>query len=295
MTSFELKSYDELFGIDDTDSSSALEIPLDKIDTFNDHPFKVIDNEDMQQLVESVKINGIINPAIVREKAFGRYELISGHRRKRACELAGLKTLKCQVAELTDDEAVIFMVDSNLHRSDILPSEKAFSYKMRMEALKKQGKRTDLTSDQTGPKLRADEKIAKECNESATQIKRYIRLTYLIPELLAMVDEGKIKLQSAVELSFINKKQQTVLHRMIDSIKKYPSVKQAEILRGYASVNNLTEDTVSDVLVKKKSNKKKEIKIPLLTIREFFPDNFTEDEIIDEIYTMLSERKEFSK
>ncbi|MDE7389873.1 MAG: ParB/RepB/Spo0J family partition protein [Lachnospiraceae bacterium] len=180
MTGFDMKSLDELFGIQDADSSFDFEeIPLSQIDSFPNHPFKVVDNDDMQQLADSVKENGVINPAIVRFKSDGRYELISGHRRKRACELAGLTTLKCAVMEISDDEATVYMVDSNFQRSKVLPSEKAFAYKMRLEAMKKRSGRPIKNSDPLGPNFvgeRSNQKLASEVRESATQIKRYIRL-----------------------------------------------------------------------------------------------------------------------
>ena len=212
---FHLPSADDLFSTQEEREDAKLkriyEISLDEIDPFPKHPFKVKEDEDMKTLVDSIKEFGVLTPATVRRKEDGRYELLSGHRRKRACELAGLDTLRCEVVELDKDAATIFMVDSNLQRTTILPSEKAFSYKMRLDAMKRQGQRTDLTSDPLGPKLRTNEILASDVNESATQVKRYIRLTYLIPQLLEMVDEGKIALRPAVEISYLPRDMQESL------------------------------------------------------------------------------------
>lgn len=205
---FTLTRLDDLFSTqeqrDDEKLSKIRDIPLTEIDDFPDHPFKVRDDEDMAQLVESVKERGVITPATVREKEDGRYELISGHRRKIACELAGFETLRCEVVDLNRDEATILMVESNYQRSQILPSEKAFAYKMRLEAMKRQGQRTDLTSSPVGTKLRTADEIAQECGDSRNQIHRYVRLTNLVPELLDYVDEGRIKMRPAVELSYLD-------------------------------------------------------------------------------------------
>ena len=205
---FTLTRLDDLFSTqeqrDDEKLSKIRDIPLTEIDDFSDHPFKVRDDEDMAQLVESVKERGVITPATVREKEDGRYELISGHRRKIACELAGFETLRCEVVDLNRDEATILMVESNYQRSQILPSEKAFAYKMRLEAMKRQGQRTDLTSSPVGTKLRTADEIAQECGDSRNQIHRYVRLTNLVPELLDYVDEGRIKMRPAVELSYLD-------------------------------------------------------------------------------------------
>ena len=204
----ELTAYDDLFQTDESREEAALskirDIPISEIDEFPDHPFKVLMNEDMEQLVESVKRNGVMTPATVRLKEDGRYELISGHRRKKACELAGLETLKCEVKELTRDEAIIVMVESNLQRSVILPSEKAFAYKMRLEAMKRQGERTDLTSAPLVQKLTSREKIAEKSGDSHEQVRRYIRLTELVPEILQMVDDRQIAFRPAVEISYLS-------------------------------------------------------------------------------------------
>ena len=211
----ELTAYDDLFETDESRAEANLskirEIPISEIDEFPDHPFKVLMNEDMEQLVESVSRSGVMTPATVRQKEDGRYELISGHRRKKACELAGLETLKCEVKELTHDEAIIVMVESNLQRSVILPSEKAFAYKMRLEAMKRQGERSDLTSRPVGEKLFSVDKMSQDVADSGRQIHRYIRLTELVPEILQMVDERQIAFRPAVEISYLSEEQQYTL------------------------------------------------------------------------------------
>lgn len=227
-TKIELTAYDDLFQTDESREEAKLskirDIPISEIDEFPDHPFKVLMDEDMEQLVESIKRNGVMTPATVRLKEDGRYELISGHRRKKACELAGLETLKCEVKELTRDEAIIVMVESNLQRSVILPSEKAFAYKMRLEAMKRQGERSDLTSSPMGTKLRSDAELAEKVGESRNQIQRYIRLTELVPEILQMVDERQIAFRPAVEVSYLTEEQQyTLLEAMEynDAIERF--------------------------------------------------------------------------
>ena len=211
----ELTAYDDLFQTDESRAEAKLskirDIPVSQIDEFPDHPFKVLMDEDMQQLVESIKRNGIMTPATVRLKEDGRYELVSGHRRKKACELAGLETLKCEVKELTRDEAIIVMVESNLQRSTILPSEKAFAYKMRLEAMDRQGQRNDLTSTPMVSKSRSNEELADKVGESREQIRRFIRLTELVPEILQMVDERQIAFRPAVEISYLTEEQQYTL------------------------------------------------------------------------------------
>lgn len=217
----DLTGFAELFMNDEGRAESRLpriyDIPLSEIDDFPNHPFKVKMDEDMNQLVQSVKERGVITPITLRQKEDGRYEIVSGHRRRKACELAGLERVPAEIKELSRDEAIILMVESNLQRSIILPSEKAFSYKMRLEAMKRQGQRTDLTSDPMGPKSgeRSNEKLAEVVNESSSQIKRYIRLTELIPELLDMVDENKIAFRPAVELSYLTETEQ---HNLLNSI-----------------------------------------------------------------------------
>lgn len=233
-TKIELTAYDDLFQTDESRAEAALskirDIPLSEIDEFPDHPFKVLMDEDMEQLVESVKRNGVMTPATVRLKEDGRYELISGHRRKKACELAGLETLKCEVKDLTRDEAIIIMVESNLQRSVILPSEKAFAYKMRLEAMKRQGQRSDLTSSPLATKLqsgRSDTELGELVGESKDQIRRFIRLTELVPEILQMVDEKQIAFRPAVEISYLAEEQQYTLLEAMSYNDATPSLAQA--------------------------------------------------------------------
>ena len=244
---FTLTKLDDLFSTqeqrDEEKLSKIRDIPLTEIDDFPDHPFKVRDDEDMAQLIESIKERGVITPATVRQKEDGRYELISGHRRKRACELAGFDTLRCEVVELNRDEATILMVESNYQRSQILPSEKAYAYKMRLEALSRQGKRTDLTSDPVGWKSSGKETaqlIGEQSGDSQTQVRRYIRLTNLVPELLEYVDEGRIKMRPAVELSFLDEDSQRDVVDEIDLNDATPSHDQTIRMRKFFEEGKLT-------------------------------------------------------
>ena len=227
----ELTAYDDLFETDQSREEANLskirDIPLAEIDEFPDHPFKVLMDEDMEQLVDSIKRSGVMTPATVRMKEDGRYELISGHRRKKACELAGLETLKCEVKELTRDEAIIVMVESNLQRTTILPSEKAFAYKMRLEAMNRQGQRSDLTSCQVGSKLSSASEVAKKSGDSERQVFRFVRLTELVPEILQMVDERQIAFRPAVELSYLTEGQQYTLLEAMEYNDATPSLAQA--------------------------------------------------------------------
>ena len=254
-TKIELTAYDDLFQTDESREeaklSKIMDIPILEIDEFPDHPFKVLMDEDMEQLVESIKRNGVMTPATVRLKEDGRYELISGHRRKKACELAGLETLKCEVKELTRDEAIIVMVESNLQRSVILPSEKAFAYKMRLEAMKRQGERSDLTSSPMGTKLRSDAELAEKVGESRNQIQRYIRLTELVPEILQMVDERQIAFRPAVEISYLTEEQQYTLLEAMEYNDATPSLAQAIKMKKYNQDGKLTSErmTVCNLLL----------------------------------------------
>mgnify|MGYP000121694611 FL=1 len=248
-TKIELTAYDDLFQTDESREEAKLskirDIPISEIDEFPDHPFKVLMDEDMEQLVESIKRNGVMTPATVRLKEDGRYELISGHRRKKACELAGLETLKCEVKELTRDEAIIVMVESNLQRSVILPSEKAFAYKMRLEAMKRQGERSDLTSSPMGTKLRSDAELAEKVGESRNQIQRYIRLTELVPEILQMVDERQIAFRPAVEISYLTEEQQYTLLEAMEYNDATPSLAQAIKMKKYNQDGKLTSERMT--------------------------------------------------
>lgn len=274
-----LTGYDELFMDDKSRAVNRLpkiyDIPLSEIDDFPDHPFKVKLDEDMDQLVASVKERGIITPVTLRQKEDGRYELVSGHRRKKACELAGLDSIKAEVKELTKDEAIILMVESNLQRSTILPSEKAFSYKMRLDAMKRQGQRTDLTSDPLGPKsgTRSNEDLAAAVNESQTQIKRYIRLTELVPALLDLVDEGRIALRPAVELSYLNKTEQEDLVETIAYADATPSLAQAIKMRRFSSEGKLTPEVIESIIGEEKPNQKDKFSFKSEQLRKYIPSN----------------------
>ena len=274
---FDLPKLDEYFTTqeqrDDAKLKKIYEIPLEEIDEFPDHPFKVLDDEDMMNLAESVREQGIITPATLRKKEDGRYEILSGHRRKRACELAGLDTLRSEVVEMDRDAAVIFMVDSNLQRTTILPSEKAFSYKMRLEAMKRQGRRTDLTSDPLGPKLRTNVQLANEVSESATQIKRYIRLTELIPELLEKVDKGEIALRPAVDISYLPEDIQRSLLDTIEMEQCTPSYAQTRRMRTLLAEGKLTDEAIYAIMQEEKPNQKEKFTISASKIEKVLPQS----------------------
>lgn len=274
---FDLPKLDEYFTTqeqrDDAKLKKIHEIPLEEIDEFPDHPFKVLDDEDMMNLAESIREQGIITPATLRKKEDGRYEILSGHRRKRACELAGLDTLRSEVVEMDRDAAVIFMVDSNLQRTMILPSEKAFSYKMRLEAMKRQGKRTDLTSDPLGPKLRTNVQLANEVSESATQIKRYIRLTELIPELLEKVDNGEIALRPAVDISYLPEDIQRSLLDTIEMEQCTPSYAQTRRMRTLLAEGKLTDEAIYAIMQEEKPNQKEKFTISASKIEKVLPQS----------------------
>ena len=259
-TKIELTAYDDLFQTDESRAEAALskirDIPLSEIDEFLDHPFKVLMDEDMEQLVESIKRNGVMTPATVRLKENGRYELISGHRRKKACELAGLETLKCEVKDLTRDEAIIIMVESNLQRSVILPSEKAFAYKMRLEAMDRQGKRNDLTSTPLVSKSRSNEELADKVGESREQIRRFIRLTELVPEILQMVDEKQIAFRPAVEISYLAEEQQYTLLEAMSYNDATPSLAQAIKMKKFNQDGKLTDEVIQSIMEEEKPNQK---------------------------------------
>ena len=263
-TKIELTAYDDLFQTDESREEAKLskirDIPISEIDEFPDHPFKVLMDEDMEQLVESIKRNGVMTPATVRLKEDGRYELISGHRRKKACELAGLETLKCEVKELTRDEAIIVMVESNLQRSVILPSEKAFAYKMRLEAMNRQAGRpskdnlTPMVSDLDT--TRTNEKLGKEVGESREQIRRYIRLTELVPEILQMVDERQIAFRPAVEISYLTEEQQYTLLEAMEYNDATPSLAQAIKMKKYNQDGKPTSEVIQSIMEEEKPNQK---------------------------------------
>ena len=289
---FTLPTLDDLFSTqelrDDAKLSKIRDIPLELIDDFPDHPFKVRDDEDMIQLVESVKERGVITPATVRQKEDGRYELISGHRRKRACELAGFEALRCEVVDLDRDAATVLMVESNYQRSQILPSEKAFAYKMRLEAMNRQAGRprkenpTPVVSDLDGQ--RTNEILGNEVGESREQIRRYIRLTNLVPELLDLVDEGKIKMRPAVELSYLDEDSQWAVVDEIDLNQCTPSHDQTIRMRKFFTDGKLTPEVVSAIMGEEKPNQREKIVLRGDKVRSLIPKNIpvsqTEDYVV---------------
>ena len=273
-----MTGYDELF-MNDTERREATlpkiyNIPLSEIDDFPDHPFQVRLDEDMDQLVGSVKERGVITPITLRQKADGRYEIVSGHRRRKACELAGLATVPAEIKELTRDEAIILMVESNLQRSTILPSEKAFSYKMRLEAMKRlPGRPTKENVSPVGTHLRSDEILAQTVGDSRNQINRYIRLTELIPDLLTMVDEGRIALRPAVELSYLGKLEQQDLAAAIGLSLATPSHAQAIKLRSFSKEGKLSPAVIESIMCEEKPNQKEKINIKYAEARKYIPSS----------------------
>ena len=297
---FTLTKLDDLFSTqeqrDEEKLSKIRDIPLTEIDDFPDHPFKVRDDEDMAQLIESIKERGVITPATVRQKEDGRYELISGHRRKRACELAGFDTLRCEVVDLNRDEATILMVESNYQRSQILPSEKAYAYKMRLEAMNRQGQRTDLTSDPLGPKSlssRSNDVLSAETGDSTSQIKRYIRLTNLVPELLDLVDEGRMKMRPAVEISFLDEDCQRDLVDEIDLNDATPSHDQTIRMRKLFNEGNLTTEAIHAVMSEEKPNQKEKIVLRGDRVRQLIPKNIPVSQTEDFVCKALEHYNKF--
>lgn len=286
-----LPKLDDLFTTEEERTNANLEkvidIKLSDIDDFPDHPFKVIENDDMYNMRDSIIENGVLVPALVRPKSNGRYEMVSGHRRKFASQLADKETIPCIVRNLSDDEAVIIMVDSNLQREEILPSEKAFAYKMKLEALNHQGKRSDLTSCQVGTKLRSDLILAESVEDSARQIQRYIRLTELIPELLDLVDEKQIALSPAVELSFLTDEQQYAVLDCIECNVATPSHAQAIRLKKMSQEGTLTTDEIEDILSEEKPNQIPKIKFNATRIRNVLPKNIEEKKIEDFVVSAI--------
>lgn len=283
-----LTSVDDLFSTQESRDEAKLERVINlspgEISDFPNHPFKVRMDEEMQQMAESVKEHGVLVPALVREKPGGGYEMVAGHRRKRAAELAELPEIPCIVRNLTDDEAIIVMVDSNLQREKILPSEKAFAYKMRLDAMKRQGQRTDLTSVPLAQKLTSRAELGKVVGESQDQVRRYIRLTYLLPEILDMVDDGKIALRPAVELSYLAEKEQHFLLDTMFSEDCTPSHAQAIKMRKFSQEGKLNPDVILSIMQEEKPNQKEQIKIPKERISRYFalgtPAQKIEDTII---------------
>ncbi len=273
--SIKLTSLDDLFSTEESRAEAEKErvqdIPIAEIDDFPDHPFHVDMDDAMSEMVESVKRFGVLSPAVARQKEDGRYELISGHRRKKACELAGIDKMPVIVRNMDSDEAIIFMVDSNLQRERLLPSEKAFSYKMKLDAMKRQGARTDLTSVPMAQKLTSRELLAEKSGESQDQVRRYIRLTELTPDLLKMVDEGKIAFRPAVELSYLSKAEQASLLMTMESEVCTPSLAQAIKIKKFSQEGRLNDDVILSILSEEKPNQKEVYKLPKERLDKYFP------------------------
>ena len=295
---FTLPTFDSIFSTQEERDEAKLakirDVPISEIDDFPDHPFKVRDDEDMLQLVESIKERGVITPATVRQKEDGRYELISGHRRKRASEIAGFETLRCEVVDLTREEATILMVESNFQRSQILPSEKAFAYKMRLEAMKRQGYRSDLTSTPVGQKYSV-EVLADNSNDSKTQIQRYIRLTELVPELLEYVDEGRIKMRPAVELSYLDEDCQRDVVEEIDLNDATPSHAQTIKMRKFFDEGKLTTEVISSIMSEEKPNQREKIVLRGDRVRQLIPKSVPLNQTEDFVCKALEHYNRFLK
>ena len=288
-----LKGADDIFSTEESRQEQRREqiqqIPLAELHPFTNHPFKELDDESMQRTVESVEQYGVLSPLIARPRPEGGYEIISGHRRQRAAQLAGLETLPVIVRNMDDNAAVLLMVDSNLQRENILPSERAFAYKMKLEALKNQGARSDLTSSQIGTKLRADEKVALDSGESRSQIQRFIRLTNLIPELLDMVDEKKIAFNPAVELSYLDEAQQRDFLEAMEDTQNAPSLSQAQRLKKLALEGHFSYDVAFAVMGEAKKDELDKVVIKNETLRKYFPRSYTPKQMEDTIIKLLDQ------
>lgn len=288
-----LKGYDDIFSTEQSRTESqqerVQEIPLSELHPFEGHPFRVVDDEDMLKTVESVKEFGVFTPAIVRPDPDGGYEIISGHRRHRASELAGKDTMPVIVRDLDDDSAIILMVDANLQRETILPSERAYAYKMKLDAIKHQGIRSDLTSDQLGPKLTAAQKVAEEANDSQTQVKRYIRLTELIPELLDMVDTGQIKFNPAVELSYLAHEEQRDFLEAMDYAQAAPSLSQAQRIKKLAQDGECSLEAMCEIMNEIKKSELERVTLKTDVLRKYFPKSYTNKQMEDKIIQLLEQ------
>ena len=286
-----LKGLDDLFSTEENRQEEQREqvqqIPIDELHPFTNHPFKVLDDEAMTRTVESIAQYGVLAPLIARPRPEGGYEIISGHRRQYAAKLAGLDTLPVIVRQMSDDAAVILMVDSNLQREHILPSERAFAYKMKLKALKNQGARSDLTSCQVGTKFRADESLAEDSGESARNVQRFIRLTNLIPELLDMVDEKKIAFNPAVELSYLDESQQRDFLEAMEDTQNAPSLSQAQQLKKLAQQREFSYEKAFDVMGQEKKNEKDTVTIKNETLRKYFPRSYTPKQMEEKIIQLL--------
>ena len=290
---FVLASFDEIFSTqesrDDAKREKVMEIPLAELHPFRGHPFKVLDDEKMAETVESVKQSGVLVPAIVRPDPDGGYEIVSGHRRHRASQLAGLETLPVIVRDLDDDEATIIMVDSNLQRETLLPSERAFAYKMKLEAVKHQGQRTDLTSRRVVGKLEMADVVGEQAGDSGRQVQRYIRLTELIPQLLDMVDEKKIAFNPAYELSFLKTEEQEQLLDAMTSEQATPSLSQAQRLKKFSQDGRCTPEVMCAILSEEKKSDMEKVTLGADTLRKYFPKNYTPARIEATIISLLEQ------
>ena len=289
----ELASVDDLFSTEesraDAQREKVVEIPLSELHPFKGHPFKVKDDEAMMETADSIKQYGVLVPAIARPDPEGGYELVAGHRRHRASELAEKETMPVIVRDLDDDAATIIMVDSNLQRESLLPSERAFAYKMKLDAMKHQGERVDLTSSQVGTKLRADEKVAKDSGESRNQVQRFVRLTNLVPELLDMVDEKKISFNPAVELSYLDEKQQQDFLEAMDASQNAPSLSQAIRIKKLAQQGEFDYDAVYNIMNEEKKNELDTVTIKNETLRKYFPRSYTPRQMESIIIKLLDQ------
>lgn len=297
---FNLPTLDDLFSTQEERDDAKLErvkiLPVKELVPFKDHPFKILDDEDMHKLIESIKEYGVYTPLMARPLPDGNgYELISGHRRLAACESLGIKEIPVIVRNMSDDEAVIAMVDANLQRESVLPSEKAFAYKMKLEAMKRQGKRNDLASNQLGRKLETAEIIGQKTGDSKNQVRRYIRLTHLIPELLEKVDNGKIAFNPAVEISFLTEEEQTMLNEAMELNDCTPSHAQTIRLKKLSHDSELTEETINEIMSEEKPNQREQIKFDREDFRKYFPSHYTNEQIKRDILEglrLLKRKKE---
>ena len=288
-----LTSYDDIFETDESRAESQLErvqnIRISELVPFKDHPFKVVDDEAMLRTTESIAQYGVLTPLIARPMEDGEYEIISGHRRAHAAEMAGLTEVPVLVRDMDDDAATVLMVDSNLQRESILPSERAFAYKMKLEAMKHQGERSDLTSGQVGPKLRSDEQLAQEAGESRKQIQRYIRLTNLIPELLDMVDQKQISFNPAVELSYLAPEEQEIFMQAMDEVQAAPSLSQAQRLKKLAQEGDFTMDSAREIMNEVKKGDLERVTFRNEQLRKYFPRSYTAQQMQDTIIKLLDQ------
>lgn len=288
-----LSSYDDIFSTEESRQEEQREqvrqIPIGELFPFKNHPFKVLDDDSMSDTVESVKQYGVLSPLIARPRPKGGYEIISGHRRQHAAELAGLETLPVIVRQMDDDAAIILMVDSNLQREHILPSERAFAYKMKLDAMKNQGTRSDLTSTQVVSKLRSNEKLGAENNQSRETVRRFIRLTNLIPELLDMVDNKTVSFNPAVELSYLSPEQQQEVIRTMDDTQNFPSVSQAKRIKKLAQDGTFTTETIVAIMGEEKKSELDTVTIKNDTLRKYFPRSYTPKQMEDTIIKLLEQ------